>query len=275
MKTNLFCSLVATLALTDGLLLCDSAKAQVVGINTPGSSYSSILFNDTTSFERGQFFLGTTSINQNISPWGGAATINNTLALTTDPVTSDFAQGNITADVIAGNYSIALNNVVLNQAPNNGGFADLIFQFSVEFQLDPILGLPSQATVFPNFSVNGTVPYFGNFASVNGYINYYGVNVAGPSLLLDTVNYNSLFNTTGSFSSTVNGTPVNGITPNLLANSTLTLVGYIDFKVDPASINAETLPVPEPGSGLLLGLAAVSGLLWRKGKGVIKGSLLS
>ena len=268
MKTNLLRSLAAILALTGGLLLCDSARAQVVGINSPGSaygvSYSSIQFIDTTSLNP-SLVPGTTSLNQNISPWGGSNPINNTLSLTTDTVTLDTAQGDIVADVIGGNYSLVLNNVLLNQAPLNTGFADLIFSFSVEFQLDPINGLATQPTVFPNFSVNGTVQNSsGSFAAVKGNIDYYGVNTAGTYGIVESVSYNSFFNTPGSFSATVSGTPVNTFTPTLAANTTLTLVGYFDFTVDPASISAETAPVPEPGSGLLLGLAAVSGILWRK-----------
>jgi hypothetical protein len=264
MKTNLLRSLVNTLALTGGLLLVDSSRAAVTSvINSPVGSYATIQFIDTTSLNP-SFNPGTTSLNQNITPWGGAAPINNTLSTTTDPVTFDFAQGDIVANVIGGNYSIALNNVVLNQIAGNTGFADLIFSFSVEFQLDGA-GLLSQATVFPNFSVNGTVQSsIGSFASVNGNINYYGTDYYGVYGLLDTVNYNALFNTPGNFSSIISGVSINVTTPNLAPNTVLDLVGYLDFKVDPASINAETVPVPEPGSGLLLGFAAVSGLLWRR-----------
>ena len=150
--------------------------------------------------------------------------------------------------------------MTLNQAPLNTGFADLIFTFSVEFQLDTG-GLPSQATVYPNFAINGTVQNIaGSFASVKGFINYTGINAAGTIGVLDTVNYNNVFNTPGNFSSVVNGVPVNGTTPTLVANTTLTLSGMIDFRVDPANFNVET--VPEPGSGLLVGFALLSGLLW-------------
>jgi hypothetical protein len=264
MKSNSFRSLVTTFALTGGLLLGDSARAAVSSIiNSPTGSFASIQFIDTTSLNP-SLNPGTTSINQNVTPWGGVPPINNTLSLTTDPVTFDFAQGDITADVLLGNYSLTLNNVVLNQIAGNTGFADLIFQFSVEFQLDAF-GLPSQATVFPNFAVNGTVQSSsGSFAAVKGIIDYYGVNTAGTYGVLETVNYNSLFNTPGNFSAIVPGIPVNGTTPTLVGGTTLTLVGYFDFTVDPANINVETVPVPEPGTGLLLGLAAVSGLLWRR-----------
>jgi hypothetical protein len=197
---------------------------------------------------------------QPITPWGGAAPINNTLPLATSGI-GDTAKGIITADVIAGNYSLSLNSVLLNQAALNTGFADLIFTFSVEFQLDAA-GLPSQATVFPNFAVNGTVQSAaGSFASIKGFINYTGVNAAGTISTLDTVNYNALFNTPGNFSGTVAGVPVNGTTPVLAPNTTLTLSGMIDFTVDPANISAET--VPEPNSGLLVGFAVLGGLLGR------------
>jgi hypothetical protein len=262
MKTNVIRPFLATFALAGGLLPLDSARAAISNvINSPGSSYATITFKDTTSFDP-LLTPGVTSINPTISPWGGAAPINNTLPLTTDPITFDFAQGDVTADVIAGNYSIALNNVVLNQAVNNTGFAHLIFAFSVEFQVDA-LGLPSQLTQFPNFLVNGTVQNIaGSFAAVNGFIDYYGVNTAGTYSVLETVNYNALFNTPGNFSALVNGVPVFGTTPALVPNTTLTLVGNIDFMVDPASISAQT--VPEPGSSLLLGLAVLGGLVQRR-----------
>jgi hypothetical protein len=83
---------------------------------------------------------GITSINQSISPWTGATYA---LALTTDPVTLDTAQGDITAGFLGNSYSIALNNIGRTQAPLNTGFAHLIFAFSVEFQLDAF-GLPGR-----------------------------------------------------------------------------------------------------------------------------------
>jgi hypothetical protein len=262
MKTDSFRPFLATFALTGGLLLVHSARAAVVPtINSPGSSYASIWFDDTASFDP-LLTPGVTSLNQNVSPWGGAAPINNNLSLTTDPITFDFAQGDITADVIGGNYSIALNNIVLNQLPGNTGLAHLLYQFSVEYQLDAF-GLPSQATVFPTFLVNGTVqPSAGSFAAIKGYIDYLGVNTAGTIGVLETVNYNSLFTTPGNFSAIVSGVPVNGSTPTLVGGTTLTLVGYLDFIVDPASISVQT--VPEPGSALLAGFAALGGLLWRR-----------
>jgi hypothetical protein len=152
-----------------------------------------------------------------------------------------------------------LNNIVLNQAPNNTSFAHLNFQFSVEYQLDAF-DLPRQATLFPNFLINGTVQNTaGSFAAVSGFIDYYGVNTAGTYGILETVNYGASYTTPGNFTATVSGIPVGGTTPLLVGNTTLMLVGNIDFMVDPASISVQT--IPEPASSLLLGLAALGGLL--------------
>jgi hypothetical protein len=258
MKPTIRNTITIVIASIGSLLLGDSARAAVSSINSPVSSISAISFIDTNSYSPS--FVQGGIYNQTVSPWGGAAPINNTLPLTIDPI-GDLAKGNIMADVIGGNYSLTLNSVQLNQAALNTGFADLIFRFSVEFQLDGA-GLPSQATIFPNFVVNGTVQNSGSgFAAVKGFINYTGVNTAGTISLLDTVNYNALFNTPGNFNGTVGGIPVNGTTPTLAPNTTLTLSGMIDFTVDPANINVET--VPEPGSGLLVGFAVLCGLLWR------------
>ena len=258
MKSSILKSITIVIVFAGSLLLGDSARALVINtINSPATSFSTISFIDTNSLSPS--FVPGGAYNQTVTPWGGLAPISNTLPLTTDPI-GDFAKGNITANVSLGNYSLALNSVILNQAPLNTGFADLIFSFSVEFQLDAA-GLPSQATVFPNFAINGTVQNpAGSFASIKGFINYTGVNTAGTVSVLDTVNYNALFSTPGNFSSVVNGVPVNGTTPTLAPNTTLTLSGVIDFTVDPANINVET--VPEPGSGLLVGFALLSGLLW-------------
>ncbi len=231
-------------------MLADSVHAQVTGINTPISSYASIQFNDTTSFNPsvlpGSVYLSS------ISPWGGAS---QALALTTDPTTLDLAQGGLTAAVIAGNYSLSLNNVVLNQALVNTGHADLIFQFDVQFQIGGA-GLAIQPTVFPNFAINGTVLNLGGFASVTGSIGYYGTSTSnGVFGLMDTVNYNDIYNTPGNFNAVATGVPVNGFTDLLDPNSTLTLVGNIDFRVDPADINVQT--VPEPASVLLVSMGAV------------------
>lgn len=260
MKTNRSRPFLTSVAAATGLLVINPAGAGVIPpINSPGSSYASILFDDTASFDP-SLFPGITSLTQNVTPWGGAPPINNILALTTDPVTFDFAQGGITADVIAGNYSLAFNNVTVSQIPLNTGFAHLLFNFSVEFQLDG-LGLPSQPTVFPTFAVNGTVQP-GGFAAIKGSIDYYAVNTAGTYGIVETVNYGSWFTTPGTFTATVTGIPTFGSTPALVPNTTLTLSGYMDFIVDPATLNAST--VPEPSGGIVVGLAALAGVLWRR-----------
>lgn len=256
MKSSLLRTITIVIAFAGGLLLGGPAHAQVTVVNAPVGSLASIQFNDTTSLNP-SLQPGST-YSSNISPWGGAS---QALAPTTDPTTLDFAQAGLTAAVVAGNYSTALNNVVLNQALVNSGHADLIFQFDIQFQIGPA-GLPIQPTVFPNFAINGTVLNAGGFASVTGFINYYGTStVDGVIGLMDTVNYNDLYNTPGNFNAIATGVPVNGFTDTLNPNSTLTLVGSIDFRVDPADINVET--VPEPGPGLLVGFALLSGLLWR------------
>ena len=233
----------ACTALAAGLICNPNADAQVTSINAVAGSFASIQFDDTTSVAPP---AGITNITPTTTPWNGSTW---SLTSTTDPYTLDTAQGDITAAVILGNYDIAFNNVQLSQAVLNTGFAHLIFNFSIEFQLGA-LGLPSQPTLYPNFLVNGTVQPAG-FAFVGGFINYSGVNTAGTISVVETVNYNKLFNTPGSFTSTVFGVPVNGTTPAFVANTTLTLSGTINFMVDPASINAHTVAAPEPTSGLL------------------------
>ena len=250
-------SLLPAVIIAGSLLLGNLVNAQVVGINSPVTSYASIRFDDTTSLDP-LLTPGITSITPTVSPWGG---LTHALPLTTDPVTLDFAQGDITAAVILGNYDIALNNVTLNQIVPNTGFAKLTFSFNVEFQIGAG-GLASQATLSPIFLVNGTVQSSsGSFAQIGGFINYYAVNTAGTYTVVETVNYNALWNTPGPFSAIVAGIPVNGTTPALVPFTTLTLDGSISFLVDPASINVQT--IPEPGSAQLLILAAITGLLWR------------
>jgi hypothetical protein len=250
MKLTILKTFTIVITSIGSLLLSDSAHGQITGINTPAGSFASIQFNDTTSLN--PLSQAGSTYSSFISPWGGAS---QALALTTDPTTLDLAQGGLTAAIIAGNYSIALNNVVLNQALTNTGYANLILQFDVEFQIGAG-GLAIQPTVFPNFAINGTVLNAGGFASVTGFISYYGTaTVDGVIGLMDTVNYNDTYNTPGNFSAVATGVPVNGFTDRLNPNSILTLVGDIDFKVDPADINVQT--VPEPASGLLVGLGAV------------------
>ena len=230
-------------ALALALTLSDRADAAISGINTPGSSMASINFDDTNSLSPPP---GTTNITPAVGPWNGAI---HSLPFTTDGTTNDTAQGNVSASFLGNSYAINFTSVLLNQAIANTGFAMLVFQFNVEFQLDGA-GLPAQATLFPSFSVNGTVQP-GGFAFVTGFINYNGLNADGTANLLDTVNYNANFATPGGFVSTVPGLPGGGTTPLLSANSTLTLDGVFTFIVDPANINAQSQMVPEPSSAML------------------------
>lgn len=240
-------------ALLVGLPFDSTAKAGIIGINTPGTSMASINFDDTNSIAPP---AGITNTGPTVSPWTGAPL---TLTPTTDPFTGDFATGSIDATFIpaTNTYALNLSGITLTQAVANTGFADLAFQFTVEYQLD-VLGLPLQPTLYPNFLVNGTVQNIsGSFAMVSGFIDYYGVTTAGTIGLVETVNYNSLWTTPGPFTGTAVGSPVIGTTPLLVGNTTLTLNGFINFMVDPATINAESVQVPEPSS---LALSAVLGL---------------
>ena len=113
---------------------------------------------------------------------------------------------------------------------------------------------------YPNFLVSGTVQSPGTgYASISGTLDYIDVNPTGVGSLIDTVTYNWLYNTPGSFGPTlVTGLPANSNLPAIPAGDTLALLGVITFEVDPASITVET--VPEPGTFLLAGLGLV-GLL--------------
>jgi hypothetical protein len=254
---------VAAFALVGGLLFGANAQAGIIAINTPGTSTASITFDDTFSVVPP---AGITNSGPSASPWNGSLL---TMPLTTDTVTGDFASGDIDATfVFSGNtYAINFNNVTLNQVGANTGFAHLNFAFNVEFQLDAA-GLPLQAPLYPNFLVNGTVQNIpGSFAAVGGFIDYSGVNTAGTYSVLETVKYGSTWTTPGNFIGTAFGVPVNGFTPALVGNTTLTLNGFISFQVDPASINAYSVQgqaVPEPATMVLLApLFAV--LLRRRG----------
>jgi hypothetical protein len=241
------------LALVVGLLFTSTTQAAISGINTPGTSNASVNFNDTNSVAPP---AGITNTGPAVSPWNGAAV---TLPSTTDPNTSDFATGSIVGSFAGNTYAINLNTITLTQAVGNTGFADLDFNFSIEYQLDG-LGLPTQPTLFPNIIVNGTVQNIASsFALVSGFINYEAVNTAGAISLIETVNYNSIWNTPGPFTGTAFGVPTFGTTPALIPNTTLTLTGFIHFRVDPATINAQSVTVPEP-STLVLGMAGLAGL---------------
>lgn len=229
------------------LAFTPQARAQITGINAPASS-ALIKFNDTASLDP-LLNPGVSLITQSAGPWPAFSTL--ALPFTTDIVTNDTAQGDITATWAPGAYNVAINNVLLTQAPLNTGFATLLFSFTVEYQIGGG-GLGILPTSSPAFNVSGTVqppPPLTNFASITGSVNYFAVDAAGVGGLVETVNYNTMFNTPGPFVGAVSGTPVNGNTPAIGPNSTLTLVGNITFTVDPASISANT--VPEPSSALL------------------------
>lgn len=243
--------------MTAGILLGAATQASVVVINSPATSYSTITWNDTNSVNVAGH-PGTSIPVQNVTPWGGAP---NTLPLTTDPFTSDTAQGTISAAVIGGSYSLSLNNVAMTQANLNTGFAVLGFDFWVEFQLDSG-GLLSGPAIAPSFAINGTVQNTaGSFASLNGLINYVSVDVSGVATTVGTVPYSWVDNTPGPFSTTVSGTSI-PILPTLPANSTLELTGYLNFEVDPANFTANM--VPEPTAGVLLGIGGLAMLLRRR-----------
>jgi len=231
------------------LLAAGSAQADIIGVT--GTGFATISFNDTNSLTP-TLIAGTTNATVNQPNWTGA---NLTMLPTTDSITLDQAKGSLSATYTSGTpaYSVSLNSVRLIQAALNTGRANLDLSFSVQYQLDAG-GLPSQATLFPNFTVDGTVQNSGvGFASMNGFINYYGIDSSGMTYLLDTVNYNGLWNTPGPFNSTVSGIAIFGTTPALGPNSTLTLDGYFSFVVDPATINLETIPEPATLSLLALG----------------------
>jgi hypothetical protein len=236
-----------------GLLIAGSVGAQITSINSV-SSYGTLTFNDVNS------------LNPSLNPGstysqGGGGWSGSPKSLSqTDPTTLDNASGILDASGFGGfNYPLVLNNVTLSQPNVNTGYADLLFQFTIEYQLGGG-GLPGAATQFPNFLISGTVqPSSTSYASLTGSISYYGVDAAGVYGNIETVNYNWLYNTPGTFSGiTVSGVPVNGSLPTQGAGSTLTLVGNLTFEVDPASINVQT--VPEPGTIMLVGMGLV-GLL--------------
>jgi hypothetical protein len=257
MKTKWISQFSVLNILVATLFAASPVRAQITGIDA-ANSFSTNIFSDSTSFnallQPGANYV--TSAN----PWNGSAVgINNV----TDPTTGDFANASLNAAGGGFVYSVALNNVTLTQTPTDTGHADSIYFFQVAYSLGGG-GLPSQATLFPNLQVSGIIQNTGaSFASLTGYIDYYDVDVSGVYTLLDTVNYSFYDNTPGTFINVpVNSSFINGTTPVLPANSTLVLFGYFDFKADPASLSVET--VPEASSSLLLGLAGVGGILWRR-----------
>jgi len=257
MKTNLFYKFSVLNILAAALFVASPVRAQILGIDA-ANSFSTNVFYDSMSFnallQPGANYV--TSAN----PWNGSAMgINNV----TDPTTGDFANASLNAAGGGFVYSVALNNVTLTQTPTDTGYAESIYLFQVAYSLGGS-GLPSQATLYPNLQVSGIVQNTGaSFASLTGFIDYYDVDVTGVYTLLDTVSYNFYDSNPGPFNNVlVSSSFINGITPVLPANSTLVLLGYFDFKVDPASLSVET--VPEASSSLLLGLAGLCGILWRR-----------
>ena len=246
MKARIHTSLAT---LTAALLLGSlPAHAWVSGI---GTSTASTEFEDKFSF----------------SPPPGAtysvAGTPNTTFFQIDSTTFDLAQGDFVAAFVplTDTYSVALNNVMLTQATSNTGMATLMFQFSIDFQLD-ILGLGPQGALAPTFNVFGTVQTtFGSFASVTGFIDYYNPTGGAIGSPIASVTYNSIWNTPGTFTGTAAPSVAN--TPALAGFTDLLLVGNILFTVDPASINAQTIPVPEPAAGLLA-LMSLPALLARR-----------
>ncbi len=249
-------SKVVLVALGCALLSNGPAQAAISGINTPIASFADVIFNDTTSVPAGSVYGPVTVVAWNGSP--------HVMPLTTDP-NGDFAKGGVAASFVPGTgfYFVNLGGIRLNQAAGNTGYADLTINFNVQYQLDGS-GIAPQSTIFPILAVNGTVqPGGSGFAAINGTIDYYGTTQTTAGLvsgLLDTVTYNANWNTPGTFTSFVGGTPSVGTTPALIPFTTLTLVGSMRFRVDPAEINVETV-VPEPAA---LSLVAVASLALRR-----------
>jgi len=254
-RTLLSCTLAA---LVGGLFFSASAQANIVGINSSAGSIATIGFFDSASSAppNGSVY------GNSVAPWGGSIV---TLPLTTDPNTGDSAGGSLEGTFMpgSGTYAINFNSITLNQLPTNTGNADLSFFFTIDYQLDAA-GLALQPTLYPNFVVTGTVSTAGSFALIQGSIDYFGT-VSGIFGLVETVDYNSIWNTPGPFIATAFGVPVNvnKSTPALDPNTTLRLQGFINFRVDPASINAFSVQIPEP-SRALLSLLGLCGVLVRR-----------
>jgi len=236
-----------------GLLIAGSVGAQITGIIS-GVSSGAVYFADSSSFNPSA--IPGSNYSQYSAPWNGSP-----VSLSqTDPTTLDSASGILDASGFGGfNYPIVLNNVTLSQPSVNTGHADLTFSLSISYTLGAS-GLPSALVQFPNFLVSGTVqPSGSGYASISGSLYYYDVDVTGVGSVIDTVNYNWFYNTPGTFGPTpVNGSPSFLNLPTIPVGDTLDIQGFITFKVDPASINVET--VPEPGTFLMAGLG-LAGLL--------------
>ena len=251
MKITLGHSLLASAftILAAGLLPGTPAGAAIIGIN-PANSFAQSLFDDTASAHP-TFGPGTTLNTLAVPSWTGAPVLQSV----TDPATGDSATTSLFAFSTATSYGVFLSGTQLVQQTGNTGFAEMTIQFSVEYVTD-VFGLPLQPIMIPSISVNGTVQPGISFSFFRGTLNY----VSGSLGVIDQVNYLYSNTTPGPFATTLGGTPVNGVPFSLPANDTLTLSGFYTFRVDPASINAET--VPEPTAGVL-GLLSLP-LLWRR-----------
>jgi hypothetical protein len=243
------------LAVIGSLLTENPARAQILGINSV-NSFATIKFDDTLSLNPslnpGSLYTQTTG------PWLGTPTL---VLNQLDGTTLDYAYGDVAASYLGPNYSITFSTITLQQPSVNTGMADLYINFYVEYTMSAQLN--TQPTLFPTLFLNGTVqPGSSSYAFLKGTIDYYVVNSSGLNGIVDTVRYGYFNNTPGPFTATVPGVAGVGSTPTIVAGSTLGLAGNFQFEVDPANFTLTT--VPEPGTGMLLGLAALCGLVWRR-----------
>lgn len=251
MKTSLLYKVSILNILAAALFAVSPVRAAITGTDpTPMYTYATNWFDDTASVnslsQSGSYnYIG-------VNPWDGSV---ESLPHTVDSHTGDSASGSTSASFAGDSYLVNLNET-LTQASGNTGHADFGFWFGVHYLLDAY-GLPIQPTISPDFLVSGTINAPGDSASITGHMWYYDSSLN----LLDTVNYNWTYSTVGSFSNLpVSGTAVNGTTPALAGD--FYVFGNFDFQVDPGTLSVVT--VPEPSGGLLLGLAGLCGLLWRR-----------
>lgn len=256
-RTRLAVALTAMLAAGASV-----AQAGIVAINTPTWSVATINFDDTNSIGPP---AGVTNTGPSVTPWNGSLV---SLPLTTDPNTSDQASGDISASFVpSGNvYAVNFSNILLSQPlATTTGWADLLFTFKVEFQLDAA-GLPAGNPVYsPVFNLSGTVQP-GGFANFNGVINYRGTVVPGTIQTLHIHQYGAAWTTPGAFTASVAGNPLGQTTPALVPGTTLIVEGWLRFRVDPATIQGDSSTIPEPGTWAL-GLSGAALALvgrWRR-----------